>query len=536
MKVRSFFIPIAATVLALLLAVLWIGWSMFGHSSSWPKDQQRLHFPRTADLVPSNALLTVHTFFDLKTLPNLADSVASSENRQETRERIDNLIYGLLAYVGLDIDDNLLDCQASDITFALFSSETNNNSLDWLLGISSFNQGDSSDFLENFLQKRNLLETDLVVDSYGDNEVISLKSEAMENDYQSFYLGQVDDDLVLMASSSNALRKSLDLLNQPDEQELEAAQTQRFVDQLGNGIALVKVSKSIFNQWIGLPVDFSQRDDIGDLIAGIKVADSDLIIEAYIPSETIPQQPENQLRDISGLLNASGGPAESVGLIGLSSQLLDEKHQLPLGELIRPILNELLIKEHPLFLRQLMNSVHGPLIWLKEPYGWVMGAYAPELNTSEINFLLNEQGWTQSEVNSDDHGFKIWTRFMIEQNEGNNYLDTQLAVALEEGDQFFWIGETLASLQQRKELKKGAIHWKELQKASQSGENSFDTLISLGPKLSIQNLYHWRPWVLMQALAGSSFSSSVQGLEIAIGPHRDEERFAIHIRARLSLG
>ena len=72
--------------------------------------------------------------------------------------------------------------------------------------------GDSSDFIENFLKKRNLLETDLQVDSYVDNEVISLKAESLGNDYQSFYLDKVDDDLVLMASNTNALIKGVSLI------------------------------------------------------------------------------------------------------------------------------------------------------------------------------------------------------------------------------------------------------------------------------------------------------------------------------------
>ena len=49
-------------------------------------------------------------------------------------------------------------------------------------------------------------------------------------------------------------------------------------------------------------------------------------------------------------------------------------------------------------------------------------------------------------------------------------------------------------------------------------------------------LKHWRPWTLIQTVAGRSLQPSVQGLAMAVGPDQEESSSGLRLRARLSLG
>ncbi|MCP4973063.1 MAG: DUF3352 domain-containing protein, partial [Prochlorococcus sp.] len=85
MKARSFLIAVAATVLALLLLVAGLSWTMVRQSPLRVVDQP-LQLPRAARFVPRQAALSLHWLADPGQLPAYAQAVATARQRGQARD------------------------------------------------------------------------------------------------------------------------------------------------------------------------------------------------------------------------------------------------------------------------------------------------------------------------------------------------------------------------------------------------------------------------------------------------------------------
>jgi hypothetical protein len=177
----------------------------------------------------------------------------------------------------------------------------------------------------------------------------------------------------------------------------------------------------------------------------------------------------------------------------------------------------------------------GPLLWLQQPEGWVVGTQQEHPAVSMVDDALTEQGFIRSDLPSDQEPLQVWTRLARQQSSSKDSLEAKLGVALAQEPGQAWWGQTLAALQQRSQTKALQPRLGQLNELNRDGHPLAQQL-ALGAISGRGQLQHWRPWRYVQKLAGGSMQSSVQGLAIAIGPDQDENSSSLRMRVRLNLG
>ncbi len=537
MKARSFFIALIASLLVFLLATLGFGFAMVFHSPLRAADFRSLQLPRAAEYVSRDSLLTLHWFMEPSSLPAYAEAVVAPKRRNDAREAIKRLRDGSFSLAGIDFDSELQDWLGSDISLTILEPEGEQEPLGWLLALSSRNKGGAKEFLEAFWKKRSLEEKDLDINTYKDKELTTLQSPLNGKNQQPISSTLVDENLALITSRRSVLEQAIDVSELPERQQLRDQELISSLENLHNANAIVIASPKALTPLLQFPLSFSEKGAIKELVAGIRIDGSELILEGKLPFD----RPSNEFNipsiDIIPLLEEAGGPAEIIGVSSTPKLLFDSNKESLDYKLIGSKLLPELNRENNLSLKTIQSIDKGPIIWLQEPKGWVIGMEPSNTLVSDIDEALVKEGMFQSDVSSEEDNLKVWTKFSTKFRQGERILDTQLALALEESSDYSWWGETIAALQQRKQHNDLEPLLKQLKAISRSDENSFTELIALGANPTREQLESWAPWKLLQALAGRSFRSSVQGGVIAMGAFdKGEEISGLLLLARLTLG
>ena len=143
-------------------------------------------------------------------------------------------------------------------------------------------------------------------------------------------------------------------------------------------------------------------------------------------------------------------------------------------------------------------------------------------------------GLTRSELEGDGEVLSVWTR-LVRQRGRQPGVDAQLAVAQVRASSLNWWGESLMALAQRQNgraLQPRLNQWQQLASASQPAQA---LLLADDPARSL--LSQWRPWGLLQVMAGRPLQDQVRGLVVAIdADHQDQGGTESPLHARLELG
>ncbi|MFL0733642.1 MAG: DUF3352 domain-containing protein [Prochlorococcus sp.] len=537
MKARPFLIALVATVLVLLSMVAGLGWTMARQNPLRLVDQP-LELPRAARFVPKQATLSIHWLVDSVRVPAYAQAVAPSRHRRVVRDRAQQIRDGAFALAGLDFESELGDWLGPQVSMALLEPEGPEGSMGWLLVLESRDQDGAKRFLQRFWQARSLAGTDLQISRYRGMGVISGQGALSGRDPQPLATALIDDDLLLLASGREVLEQTLDVSQLSDQQQLGDDELVRVVRQLGDGVAVVIASPAALNSWLGLPEQLSKREDLLGLVAAFQPSGADLALEGVLrfkqPLEDVISVSE--IGDGLAQLTASaGGQAEALALINSPSSLLDATDHDPLAQWLGPFLRQQLTKADVSSAATIAGLDDGPLLWLQQPEGWVVGTQQEHPAISMVDDALSEQGFIRSDLPSDQQPLQVWTRLSRQQSSTKGSLEAQLGVALDQEPGLAWWGQTLTALQQRKQTK--ALQ----PRLSQLNELNGDSYplaqqLALGAIPGRGQLQHWRPWRYVQKLAGGSLQPSVQGLAMAVGPDQDENSFSLHMRVRLNLG
>ncbi|MDP6193628.1 MAG: DUF3352 domain-containing protein [Prochlorococcus sp.] len=535
MKARSFLIAVAATVLALLLLVAGLGWTMVRQSPLRVVDQP-LQLPRAARFVPRQAALSLHWLADPGQLPAYAQAVATARQRGQARDGASQLRDGAFALAGLDFDAELADWLGSQVSLTLLEPDGPQGRIGWVLALASRDEDGAKRFLQRFWQTRSLAGTDLQISSYRGMGVISGRGALLGRDPQPLATALIDDDLILLASGRGVLEQSLDVSQLSDQHQLGDEELSRLVGNLGDGVAVVTASPSALHSWFGLPESVSQRDDLRGLVAGLQLDGADLAVEGLLRFQNpLPGVETTSAAGVS-LLNGAGGPADVVAVLGSPSRLLDPADQDPLVQWLGPELRQQLTKVEAPLASTIAGLDDGPLLWLQEPKGWVLGTQQDHPAIDQVDEAFVEQGFVKADLKSDDQPMQVWTQIVRKNRRSYDSLETQLGVALVQESGQAWWGKTLAALQQRKQTNALQPRLGQLKELSKGNGQSLANQIVLAAEPGRLQLKHWRPWTLIQTVAGRSLQPSVQGLAMAVGPDQEESSSGLRLRARLSLG
>jgi hypothetical protein len=254
--------------------------------------------------------------------------------------------------------------------------------------------------------------------------------------------------------------------------------------------------------------------------------------------------------DGHALIQAAGGPAEALAVLEAPANLMTTAND-PLVQWLGPLLRGQLDQAGSPALRAVATLDAGPLLWERLADGWLLGTDSAEPEAGVVDAALQESDLVRSTLEGDQGPLSVWTRLQRQRSHGKESLATELAVAREASDGAAWWGLSLQALGQRRESKALRPRLEQLDAlAAEAWAGGVGALqqLALDDQLARDQLQRWRPWTLLQVVAGRSLLPTVQGMAMAVVPGKpvaadsppgsDQASASdtLRLRAHLSLG
>ena len=539
MKARSFLLAVAAAVLLLLTTALGFWWAM-AKQSPLKLVGQPLVLPRAARFVPRDASLSLHWLSDPVRMPAYAQAVAPVSRRRQARDSTQQLRDGAFALAGLDFSGELADWIGPQVSLFLVAPVADAPA-GWVLALTSLDQDGAKRFLQRFWQTRSLAGTDLQISRYRGMGVISGRGALLGRDPQPIATALIDDDLLLIASSRGVLEQSLDVsqldaLHQLGDQALAAD-----LQQLGRGAALLTADPVAMARWLGMPSSISDHDDLVGLVAALEPKGTALNLDAVLRFRQPLGSSGNGVPLSQSLLRSAGGSASALAVLSDPADLLSPNSQDPVARWLAPVLEETLQTLGAEGASTVVGLDPGPLLWKQGKEGWLLGTMNDQPGLEAVDADLQSKGLVRSALPSDGASIEVWTRLARQRQRGEASLQAQLAVALERESGQDWWGQTLDALTTRQDHSALEPRLDQLKALQDEGTAPLAQQLALATEPSRAQLQRWRPWSLIQSVAGRPLLPAVQGLALAAGVETEEAADRVganrlRLRAQLRFG
>jgi hypothetical protein len=520
MKARSFLLAVAAAVLVLLTTALGLWWAM-AQQSPLKIVGQALVLPRAARFVPKDASLTLHWLSDPVRMPAYAQAVAPVSRRRQARDSTQQLRDGAFALAGLDFVGELADWIGPQVSLSLLAPVADAPA-GWVLALTSLDQDGAKRFLQRFWQTRSLAGTDLQISRYRGMGVISGRGALLGREPQPIATALIDDDLLLIASSRGVLEQSLDVSQLDALHQLGDSALEADLKQLGRGAALLTADPAAMATWLGMPSSISDRDDLVGLVAALDPKGTALNLDAVLRFRQPLGSAGNGITLSHSLMRSAGGSASALALLSDPAALLSPQSEAPVAQWLAPVLQETLQTLGAEGASAVVGLDAGPLLWEQGEEGWLLGTSSDQPGLEAVDADLQSKGLVRSALPSDGSALEVWTRLARQRQRGEASLQAQLAVALERESGQDWWGQTLDALTTRQDHAALEPRLDQLRALQDEGAAPLAQQLALATEPSRAQLQKWRPWSLIQSVAGQPLLPAVQELALAAGPDQEE--------------
>lgn len=520
MKARSFLLAVAAAVLVLLTTALGLWWAM-AQQSPLKIVGQALVLPRAARFVPKDASLSLHWLSDPVRMPAYAQAVAPVSRRRQARDSTQQLRDGAFALAGLDFVGELADWIGPQVSLSLLAPVADAPA-GWVLALTSLDQDGAKRFLQRFWQTRSLAGTDLQISRYRGMGVISGRGALLGREPQPIATALIDDDLLLIASSRGVLEQSLDVSQLDALHQLGDSALEADLKQLGRGAALLTADPAAMATWLGMPSSISDRDDLVGLVAALDPKGTALNLDAVLRFRQPLGSAGNGLMLSQSLMRSAGGSASALAVLSDPAALLSPQSEAPVAQWLAPVLQETLQTLGAEGASAVVGLDAGPLLWEQGEEGWLLGTSSDQPGLEAVDADLQAKGLVRSALPSDGSALEVWTRLARQRQRGEASLQAQLAVALERESGQDWWGQTLDALTTRQDHAALEPRLDQLRALQDEGAAPLAQQLALATEPSRAQLQKWRPWRLIQSVAGQPLLPAVQELALAAGPDQEE--------------
>ena len=520
MKARSFLLAVAAAVLVLLTTALGLWWAM-AQQSPLKIVGQALVLPRAARFVPKDASLSLHWLSDPVRMPAYAQAVAPVSRRRQARDSTQQLRDGAFALAGLDFVGELADWIGPQVSLSLLAPVADAPA-GWVLALTSLDQDGAKRFLQRFWQTRSLAGTDLQISRYRGMGVISGRGALLGREPQPIATALIDDDLLLIASSRGVLEQSLDVSQLDALHQLGDAALEADLKQLGRGAALLTADPAAMATWLGMPSSISDRDDLVGLVAALDPKGTALNLDAVLRFRQPLGSAGNGITLSHSLMRSAGGSASALAVLSDPAALLSPQSEAPVAQWLAPVLQETLQTLGAEGASAVVGLDAGPLLWEQGEEGWLLGTSSDQPGLEAVDADLQAKGLVRSALPSDGSALEVWTRLARQRQRGEASLQAQLAVALERESGQDWWGQTLDALTTRQDHAALEPRLDQLRALQDEGAAPLAQQLALATEPSRAQLQKWRPWSLIQSVAGQPLLPAVQELALAAGPDQEE--------------
>ena len=520
MKARPFLLAVAAAVLVLLTTALGLWWAM-AQQSPLKLVGQPLVLPRAARFVPKDASLSLHWLSDPVRMPAYAQAVAPVSRRRQARDSTQQLRDGAFALAGLDFVGELADWIGPQVSLSLIAPVADVPA-GWGLALTSLDQDGAKRFLQRFWQTRSLAGTDLQISRYRGMGLISGRGALLGREPQPIATALIDDDLLLIASSRGVLEQSLDVSQLDALHQLGDAALEADLKQLGRGAALLTADPAAMATWLGIPSSISDRDDFVGLVAALEPKGTALNLDAVLRFRQPLGSAGNGVTLSQSLMRSAGGSASALAVLSDPAALLSPQSEDPVAQWLAPVLQETLQTLGAEAASAVVGLDAGPLLWEQGEEGWLLGTSSDQPGLEAVDADLQAKGLVRSALPSDGSVLEVWTRLARQQQRGEASLQAQLAVALERESGQDWWGQTLDALTTRQDYSALEPRLDQLQALQDEGAAPLAQQLALATEPSRAQLQKWRPWSLIQSVAGRPLLPAVQELAVAAGLDQEE--------------
>ena len=520
MKARSFLLAVAAAVLVLLTTALGLWWAM-AQQSPLKIVSQALVLPRAARFVPKDASLSLHWLSDPVRMPAYAQAVAPVSRRRQARDSTQQLRDGAFALAGLDFVGELADWIGPQVSLSLLAPVADAPA-GWVLALTSLDQDGAKRFLQRFWQTRSLAGTDLQISRYRGMGVISGRGALLGREPQPIATALIDDDLLLIASSRGVLEQSLDVSQLDALHQLGDSALEADLKQLGRGAALLTADPAAMATWLGMPSSISDRDDLVGLVAALDPKGTALNLDAVLRFRQPLGSAGNGITLSHSLMRSAGGSASALAVLSDPAALLSPQSEAPVAQWLAPVLQETLQTLGAEGASAVVGLDAGPLLWEQGEEGWLLGTSSDQPGLEAVDADLQAKGLVRSALPSDGSALEVWTRLARQRQRGEASLQAQLAVALERESGQDWWGQTLDALTTRQDHAALEPRLDQLRALQDEGAAPLAQQLALATEPSRAQLQKWRPWSLIQSVAGKPLLPAVQELALAAGPDQEE--------------
>ena len=520
MKARSFLLAVAAAVLLLLTTALGFWWAM-AQQSPLKIGGQALVLPRAARFVPKVASLSLHWLSDPVRMPAYAQAVAPVSRRRQARNSTQQLRDGAFALAGLDFVGELADWIGPQVSLSLLAPVADAPA-GWVLALTSLDQDGAKRFLQRFWQTRSLAGTDLQISRYRGMGVISGRGALLGRDPQPIATALIDDDLLLIASSRGVLEQSLDVSQLDALHQLGDSALEADLKQLGRGAALLTADPAAMATWLGMPSSISAREDLVGLVAALDPKGTALNLDAVLRFRQPLGSAGNGITLSHSLMRSAGGSASALAVLSDPAALLSPQSDAPVAQWLAPVLQETLQTLGAEGASAVVGLDAGPLLWEQGEEGRLLGTSSDQPGLEAVDADLQAKGLVRSALPSDGSALEVWTRLARQRQRGEASLQAQLAVALERESGEDWWGQTLDALTTRQDHAALEPRLDQLRALQDEGAAPLAQQLALATEPSRAQLQKWRPWSLIQSVAGKPLLPAVQELALAAGPDQEE--------------
>ena len=520
MKARSFLLAVAAAVLVLITTALGLWWAT-AQQSPLKIVGQALVLPRAARFVPKDASLSLHWLSDPVRMPAYVQAVAPVSRRRQARDSTQQLRDGAFALAGLDFVGELSDWIGPQVSLSLIAPVADAPA-GWVLALTSLDQDGAKRFLQRFWQTRSLAGTDLQISRYRGMGVISGRGALLGREPQPIATALIDDDLLLIASSRGVLEQSLDVSQLDALHQLGDSALEADLKQLGRGAALLTADPAAMATWLGMPSSISDRDDLVGLVAALDPKGTALNLDAVLRFRQPLGSAGNGITLSHSLMRSAGGSASALAVLSDPAALLSPQSEAPVAQWLAPVLQETLQTLGAEGASAVVGLDAGPLLWEQGEEGWLLGTSSDQPGLEALDADLQAKGLVRSALPSDGSALEVWTRLARQKQRGEASLQAQLAVALERESGQDWWGQTLDALTMRQDHAALEPRLDQLRALQDEGAAPLAQQLALATEPSRAQLQKWRPWSLIQSVAGKPLLPAVQELALAAGPDQEE--------------
>ncbi|ABX08110.1 DUF3352 domain-containing protein [Prochlorococcus marinus] len=534
MKARTFLIALSVTI-GLLLIISFGIWRGAAAQSPLNLKNEPITLPSTAKFFPKEALLTIHLKLDVNRFPRYIEAVVPEKKRNKARSETVKIRNGFFALAGLDFERDLSSWVNPKFSLSIIKVNGEQEHFGWLLAIQGDDKEGPSSFMKSFWDKKVLDGEDVLQENYNNFEIYSYNDPLFPKKRKEISTTIVEDKVVLASSEKVILKKAIDTSKDPQLSQLNDQELIQSIEKMNTGIGLINASEEALETLLDLPKSLTQKNSLERLVASIKAEGPELLLDGLFKFKESGTEIKSQRESAISLVNGSGGPIQDIAILSEPFKLIDSASEDPEAKLLGPILRQYINDLDSTAINRITNSEKGPLVWINEDAGWIIGT-KDNSQDLEIDKSLRSNGFSKSSLALKEKKIDVWSKLAINKSGKYDNIINNVEIILSQENESNWWGNNIAALEQRLQVNSLTNNNKRFQNLISNDGNYFDQQVFLGPTSSQKILSDWKPWKLLQAVIGHSLKQNIKSIAISIGASKDDIEQTINFHAKLLLG